>query len=168
MTFHLAKEVSTHNPMLIRTILISEGPVLEIGAGIYSTPLLHWLCKMMGRKLVTYENNPDYYQYAKRFISLGHHIRPIKNWDEMDFKTHWGVILMDHNPDPRRVIDVINFKNNADYIVIHDTDREDKYHMEKAWPHFKYRYTWKDCRPWTTVVSNFKDLSVLGDPLRAT
>jgi len=161
MAFSVAKEKSTHNPMLIKTILISEGPVLEIGAGIYSTPLMHWLCKMLGRKLVTYENSPIFYQYAKRFISRSHHIKLIENWGEMDLKTHWGVVFMDHNPDSRRADDVISFKNNADYIVIHDTDREDKYHMEKAWPHFKYRYTWKDCRPWTTVASNFKDLSNL-------
>lgn len=161
MRVSFAKEKSTHNPMLIKTILISEGPVLEIGAGFFSTPLMHWLCKLMKRKLVTYENNPDYYQFARKFVSRDHSIKLIKDWGEMDYKTHWGVILMDHNPDERRADDVISFKDNADYIVIHDTDREDKYHMEKAWPHFKYRYTWKDCRPWTTVVSNFKDLSEL-------
>lgn len=159
---NFAKEKSTHNPMLIRTILMSEGPVLEIGAGLFSTPLMHWLCKMMGRKLVTYENNPDYYQFARKFVSRDHSIKLIDDWSKMDLKTHWGVVLMDHNPDERRADDVISFKDNADYIVIHDTDREDKYHMEKAYPHFKYIHTWKGCRPWTTVVSNFKDLSSLG------
>jgi len=149
--------------MLIKAIIASEGPVLEIGAGVYSTPLMHWLCQTLGRKLVTYENSPVWYEYARKFRSKGHSIRFIKNWDELDFKTHWGVVFADHNPDPRRVDDVISFKDNADYIVIHDTDREDKYHMEKAWPYFKYRYTWQNCRPWTTVVSNFKDLSDFGN-----
>ena len=147
--------------MLIKTILISEGPVLEIGADIYSTPLLHWLCKMLGRTLVTCENDQDLYMFARKFVSFGHRIRFVKNWNEMDFKTHWGVVLIDHAPDSRRVIDLTNFKDSADYIVVHDTDMEDQYHWEKAWPHFKYRYTWKDCKPWTTVVSNFKDLSNL-------
>ena len=162
MKIGLAKAKSTHNPMLISAVLISDGPVLEIGAGIYSTPLLHWLCKILGKKLVTYENNPEYYRYAKMFVSRHHAIRLIDDWSKIDTKTHWGVVFMDHNPDERRVDDVISFKDSADYIVIHDTDREDKYHMEKAWPYFKYRYTWKDCKPWTTVVSNFKDLSNLG------
>ena len=166
MAFSLAKEKSTHNPMLIKTVLISGGPVLEIGAGIYSTPLLHWLCKLLGRNLVTYENNTEHCQYAKMFVSRHHSIKLIDDWSKIDTKTHWGVVFMDHNPDSRRADDVISFKDRADYIVIHDTDREDKYHMERAWPHFKYRYTWKDCRPWTTVVSNFKNLSSL-DPVRS-
>lgn len=161
MKISLTKAKSTHNPMLIKTIVISDGPVLEIGAGLYSTPLMHWLCKMLGRKLVTYENNPSFYGFAKKFISKGHRVRFIKNWDEMDFKTHWGVVLIDHDPDTRRVIDLINFKDKADYIVIHDTDMEDKYNWGKAWPYFKYRFDWKECRPWTTVVSNFKDLFFL-------
>lgn len=161
MKISLTKAKSTHIPMLIKTVMISQGPVLEIGAGIYSTPLLHWLCKTMNRKLITYENSPDYYHFAKKFASNGHSIRYIESWDGLDFKTHWGVVLIDHDPDSRRVVDLINFKDKADYIVVHDTDLEGQFHWEEAWPHFKYRHTWKDCRPWTTVVSNFKDLSSL-------
>jgi tRNA A58 N-methylase Trm61 len=161
MKISLSKAKSTHNPMLIKTVLVSEGPVLEIGAGIYSTPLLHWLCKMLDRKLVTYENNPEFYKFARKFVSKDHRVSFIEDWDKMDFQTHWGVILVDHDPGSRRVIDLINFKDKADYIVIHDTDLKDPYRWEEAWPHFKYRYTWKACRPWTTVVSNFIDLSLL-------
>src|SRR4051794_35570615 len=132
MKIGLAKEKSTHNPILIKAVLLSKGPVLEIGAGLYSTPLLHWLCKFLGRKLVTYENNADYFSYASMFRSSEHSVKHIQNWEEdMDLKTHWGVVLMDHNPDERRALDVIRFKDNADYIVIHDTNREDKYNMER-------------------------------------
>jgi hypothetical protein len=158
MKISLGKAISTHNPMLIKAIMISNGPVLEVGAGIYSTPLLHWLCQILGRNLVTYENVPDFYIFARKFMSSYHRVRYIKNWDEMDLKTHWGVVLIDHDPHSRRIIDLVNLKDKADYIVVHDTDMEDEFHWEKAWPHFKYRYTWKDCRPWTTVVSNFKNL----------
>lgn len=165
MKVSLAKAKSTHNPMLIKTILISDGPVLEVGAGLYSTPLMHWLCKVLHRKLVTYENDPGFYQFAKKFVSIDHRVKFIESWDKMDFSTHWGVVLIDHSPEERRVVDLINFKDKADYIVVHDTEAEEEYNWEKAWPHFKYRYTWKDCRPWTTVVSNFKDLSVLGKDL---
>lgn len=162
MKVSLAKAKSTHNPMLIKTILISDGPVLEVGAGIYSTPLMHWLCKMLGRKLVTYENDPNFYWFAKKFMSNEHRVKFIESWDKMDFNTHWGVVLIDHSPESRRVVDLINFKDKADYIVVHDTEAKEEYNWGKVWSHFKYRYTWKDCRPWTTVVSNSKDLSSLG------
>ncbi|MCX6702000.1 MAG: hypothetical protein NTX96_02270 [Candidatus Zambryskibacteria bacterium] len=153
-----SKTYSTHNLILIKTLLLSEGPVLELGSGFFSTPLLHWMCKGMGRKLVTYESNPDYLKFAKKFQSQGHTIRFITNWDEVDFKTYWGVVFIDHTTE-RRSVDAINFKDSADYIIIHDTNTPDEYGYDKVWPHFKYRYDWKDCRPWTTVVSNFMDVS---------
>jgi hypothetical protein len=156
-----AKNWTTHNAMLIRTVLLSTGPVLEVGGGPFSTPLLHWLCKLMDRRLITYESDPVFFKFAKGFASRLHSIRFIEDWDKMDFDTHWGVVLIDHHPDERRVVDVINFSEKADYIVIHDTEKEKKYGFEQAWPMFKYRYTWKECKPWTTVVSNFKDLSNL-------
>jgi hypothetical protein len=160
-----AKEYSTHNSMLIKTVLMSKGPVLEVGAGFYSTPLLHWLCKNLDRLLITYESDPTFFAFARNFMSRGHRIRFIKNWDDMDFKTHYGVVLIDHSPKrPRtRGMDALKFKDTADYIVIHDTGPviEEKYGYEAIWPHFKYRYTWKEAQPWTTVVSNFKKLSNL-------
>lgn len=147
--------------MLIKVVQMSEGPILEIGSGPFSTPLLHWLCHEKGRKLITYENVPDYFKFAKGFQSRNHRILFVKNWEEIDAKKHWGVALIDHEPAERRRADILKLKDNADYIIIHDTEREDKYGFQKIWPLFKYRYDWKGCRPYTTVVSNFKDLSSL-------
>ena len=150
--------------MLIKIVLKSRGDVVEVGSGFFSTPLLHWLCKGMNRKLITYESDPDYFKFAKKFQSLGHTIRLIENWDEMDFKTHRGVVFIDHVPE-RRSTDILNFKDKADYIVIHDTEA-DSYNYETVWSHFKYRYDWKDCRPWTSVVSNFNDVSVWDNAIK--
>lgn len=159
--FHNPKSWSTHMPMLIKTVLISKGDVLEIGGGVFSTPLLHWLCKLQGRRLVTYENDPTTYEFVRQFQSHIHSVRWIDNWDEMDFKKHWGVVFIDHHPEPRRAVDAINFKDKADYIVMHDTEKPHKYGYDGVWEHFKYVHHWKDCRPWTSVVSNYKDLSKL-------
>jgi len=160
------KAWSTHMPMLIKCVQMSDGPVLEIGSGLFSTPLLHWLCYEKGRKLITYENNLDYFSFAKSFQSRNHRIRFIKDWDEIDTeaKMHWSVVLIDHTPEERRKIDAIRLKEKADYIIIHDTDCESKYGFDEVWPHFKYRYDWRGCRPWTTVVSNFKDVSKIEKP----
>jgi hypothetical protein len=152
---------TTHMTMLLKVIGNSTGPVLEVGGGPFSTPLLHWMCKMQNRKLVTYENEPMFYQMCKTFQSGLHTIRFIENWDDMDFNTHWGVVFIDHHPDVRRVFDLINFKDKADYIVCHDTEKRDKYSWDKANKLFKYQYIWKDCRPWTSVYSNFKSLEFL-------
>ena len=160
------KNWTTHMPMLLEVLLNSEGDVMEIGGGTYSTPLLHWLCKIQGRRLVTYENDPIFYKLESRFKSKNHSIRFIKNWDDIP-QRRWGVIFIDHHPSERRIIDLIKFKDCADYLIFHDAERNDKYEWSQAESHFKYQYIDKSCKPWTGVVSNFKELDFLnGEVLR--
>jgi hypothetical protein len=70
------------------------------------------------------------------------------------------VVFIDHAPGIRRFQDVINFKDTADYIVMHDTESEQYkvYGYDKAWSYFKYRYDWVDGQPNASVVSNFYPL----------
>lgn len=157
----LEKGYSTHMGILIKILQVSEGDVVELGAGPFSTPLLHWLCKDMDRRLISYENDEEFYNFAKRFQSRLHRIRFIDDWNQLDTKTHRGVVFIDHMPDSRRGTDTVRFKDSTDYIVLHDTDCPDIFGYENIWKHFKYIYTWKECRPWVSVVSNFKDLSKL-------
>jgi hypothetical protein len=72
------------------------------------------------------------------------------------------MVFVDHHPPERRMIETSRFKDVADYIVIHDTERESReYNRSEILDGFKYRHDWKDCKPWTSVFSNFKDLSFL-------
>jgi len=145
--------------VLVKVLYLSTGDVVELGAGLYSTPLLHWICKDMNRKLLTYENDPDYHSYARQYRSRLHSIVLVQNWDKMDTKTRRGVVFVDHSPMNRRAVETIRFKNTAELIVMHDT--EDKKEYIDIWPHFKYTYTWIACRPWVSVVSNFTNLDLL-------
>lgn len=155
----LKKGYTTYMGVLIRVLITSQGDVVELGAGPFSTPLLHWICKDMNRKLISYEIDSKYYEYARQYRSWLHKIVLVNDWDEVDSKTHRGVVFIDHNPFNRRAPDTIKFKDNADYIVMHDTDCEQDF--EVVWPNFKYNYTWKECRPWVSVVSNSSNLSFL-------
>lgn len=163
MNINQEKAWTTHIGILVKVLLISEGDVIELGAGPYSTPLLHWICKDMHRKLISYENNPEYNDYARQFRSYFHKVVFVKDWDEIDCATHRGVVLIDHDPMTRRAVDAIRFKDSADFIVLHDTEKEGYY--SEVWPHFKYIYIWKASRPWVSVVSNFKDVNGLAKPL---
>lgn len=138
---------------------MTDGPVLELGTGLFSTPLLHWLCKEKQRKLVSCESVTDFFEFPKSFRSKNHTVHFIDDWDKLDNKEHWSVIFIDHTVE-RRAIDAIRFKDSADYIVIHDTE-SNEYGYDKVWQYFKYRYDWKECRPWTTVVSNIFDVTKL-------
>lgn len=151
---------TTHMTMLIKVLQNSEGSVMELGGGPFSTPLLHWLCKMQNRKLVTYESDPQYYRLCRGFQSHLHRVRFIEDWDTIPLEK-WGVIFIDHHPDKRRVVDLIKFKDHADYLVMHDTEKEEKYELYKAFPLFKNVFQWNEAKPWTSVFSNLKDLNFL-------
>jgi hypothetical protein len=159
---NISKNYTTHISVLVKVLQLSKGTVIECGGGIFSTPILHWLCKDMDRELITHEQDPTYYAFERTFQSRQHHIKFVENWDDIKIPKHVGMVFIDHHPPERRMMETLRFMNVADYIVIHDTERPDrKYNLPEVFERFKYRYDWKDCRPWTSVVSNLKDLSNL-------
>jgi hypothetical protein len=48
---------ATHIPLLIRVFDISEGDVLEVGTGWFSTLVLHWLAHIYKRQVYSYSTN---------------------------------------------------------------------------------------------------------------
>lgn len=162
MKIRLKKEASTHIPMLIKAIQLTKGPVLELGAGIFSTPLLHWLCAEDKRPLLTYERDPEYYGFARKFLSKKHRVVLIDKWDKIDTKTHWSVVLVDQ--DTERGKTAILLKDSADFIILHDSEYPELYGYDEVYAHFKYIYHWTFCKPYTTVVSNFKSMENIKEP----
>ncbi len=152
-----SKAYSTHNPFLIEYVQKTTGPVLELGSGVFSTPLLHWLCR--NRDLYTYENNPEYYHFARKFRSKFHRIRPIDKWEDLKPDKHYSIVFIDFSAKGsiKRGEMAIRFKDHADFIILHDTEppREKEYGYDKVWKHFRYRRDWKECSTWTSVLSTF-------------
>lgn len=156
----LTKGWTTHIPILVKLIMQPDfkGDVVEFGGGPSSTPLLHWLCKEKGVKLISYENEPSYYEFEKQFQSKDHSVRFVEDWNKIEIKNKIGLLFIDHHPYEQRSIDAIRFKDKANYVVLHDTEKPDKYGYNKVWQHFLYKHTWKKCKPWTSVLSNYKDV----------
>lgn len=156
------KQMSTHMLTLMRALAETTGDVCEMGAGFYSTALLHWLC-LGKRKLFTYENDPEYYHYAWKFRTNEHRARKTEDFSDVDYDRHYSVVFIDHTADRgknphKRGDDAMKFKN-ADLIVLHDTEKPEEYGYDKVFPHFRYRYDWKGCYPWASVVSNKIDVT---------
>lgn len=159
----------SHLPILMKLMEMTDGSMLELGTGLFSTPYLHWACYDKKRKLVSYENKKDFYDL---FIfnderELGndysyHEMKFVENWDDIDISEHWSIALIDHNPGKRRKEEMKRLAKNADYIVVHDTDpRNDWYYKySEYFSLFKYRYDTK-IYPMTSVFSNTKDLLCL-------
>lgn len=159
-----APHYCSHLPILIKVLQLSDGPVLEMGMGPFSTPVMHWLCLEMKRPLVSYDTDPEYFETNKTFENSGHKINLVNNWDDADIEnTHWGVAFLDHAPDYRRKEDVKRLVNNVDYLILHDseTSKDQYFHYSEIYPLFKYQYGYKRQSPFSAVLSNSKDLTNL-------
>lgn len=158
----LEMETSTHFPALLRVLELTDGAVLELGSGLFSTPLLHWVCFEKRRKLVTCEGYKHYLEFAEKFQTPWHEVRFADPTKPLKIPGKFSVVFVDHSPKrPRtRGDDAILYKD-AEYVVLHDAGKESnpKYGYEAAYKHFKYRFDWEGAYPHTTVLSNTKNLS---------
>lgn len=137
---------ATHLPALTRCVAETSGPVLELGMGNYSTPILHEMCK--GRELVSCDHELSWTNRFSQYDNGDHQVLFVEDWDKSDvFEKTWDVVLVDHNPPARRAVDILRLK--ARYIVVHDAE-----HFESALSKFKYRHDYNGMQPQTSVVSN--------------
>ena len=154
---------STHLPVLLEALNRTTGDVLELGAGTYSTPVLHWLCRAQKRNLLTIESHGKWSWFCSQYLATDTHKHlHIPEWDDAEdaINKEWDVVLVDHSPSERRVKEIVKLANLAKYIVIHDSDaRKDReYHYSTIYPLFKYRFDFTEVEPATTVLSNFFDV----------
>ena len=168
---HFKASDGSHIPVLVRMVLATTGPILELGTGFYSTPLLHWLCVAAKRRLVSCESHPSYYAVALNYATDWHKIVLVDDWDKLDLTPgtdpllRWSFVLVDHGPGPRRRVEFHRVANLADYIVAHDTEpNNDKYyHYSFIADIYRYRYDYTKLYPNTSVFSNFHSLEWLRD-----
>lgn len=156
----------SHLPVLMKLVYETTGDVLELGMGLYSTPFLHWAC-YPNRTLFSYESDRECYELNKQYKNgLQHQVFYVENWNDAFIdrgSSHiWDVALVDHAPSQRRVVEIERLKDSAKYIVVHDTQRNKRFcNFESIYPLFKYRYDYTKAVPYTTVLSNFVDVSSL-------
>jgi hypothetical protein len=149
----------SHLPVLMKVVGMTTGPILELGTGWNSTPVLHWMCYPTKRKLVSYDAQEKYMDVANMFVDDFHEVHLVSDWDAIDLTPEWSVAFVDHSPNTRRIIDIKRLVH-ADYVVVHDTElRRDKdYGYSEIYPLFKYHYKYRDVYPHTSVLSNKHDL----------
>lgn len=154
---------ATHLPMLMGMMSRTAGPVLELGCGYYSTPILHEICKFQKRLLVSVEEKPDWLKQFAELKTAGHEfclsddraavLQMLENID-------WGLVFIDNEPVEYRKLDIDRLRKNADCFVIHDTENA-AYQFEPVLRTFKYRFDYKFLTPWTSVVSDCLKLDFL-------
>ncbi len=156
----------SHMPVLAKIMDLSDGPVLELGMGIYSTPLLDMMCKEQKRELISYDNDPKWFKENEKWTSDYHKVYFVEDWDEIEVElvtSHWGVAFIDHKPAKRRKVEMKLLAQHANYVIVHDTEPESDKFFKYTWMHKYYKYQWNytKARPHTSVFSNFIDLQGL-------
>jgi len=151
---------ATHLPILAAFAARTQGPVLEMGTGYYSTPVLHGICHL--RRLVSIDNNGPFMQQFLDLRSPFHEFHHVPDWNAWDGKlieTPWDVAFVDHAPGERRAIDIEKLRRWARFIVVHDThpDAVKELGFEPLFSSFRYRLDYTRLVPWTTVLSDKAD-----------
>ena len=147
------------------------GPVMEFGCGMGSTRQLSELCKEQGRHLYSFDTEEQYLAMFKECESNMHSFhRIINNWHiAQDICPNPSVMLIDHAPGERRIVDMKNYSDkDFGIMVVHDTQpppTSADYGYERVWPLFKYRVNLEVVkhesghnRTWASAVSNVIDV----------
>jgi hypothetical protein len=163
--------------MLTKCVSRTDGCVLELGCGAYSTPILHELLADAGRSLLSVDSDREWMVqfedlrcewHRLECVGMTDHFRKTGQPLSTDFEVwaqcpmidahDWAVVLVDHRPGERRKDDILRLRNRARYIVVHDTEAA-CYGYEPILSKFKYRFDYKrETAAWTTVVSDLAKL----------
>jgi len=154
-------EYVSHVPLLLAAMARSSGPVLELGAGLGSTPALHGACALARRRLVTLDSDP---LWLAKFAGYGrdwHAMRLVRSFADLpEYGEPWGLVLVDHGEARLRGASIAALRH-AELLVVHDTDYPQLYGYEPVLSEFRYRYDWKRMYPQTTIVSDTLDVAAL-------
>ena len=162
----LNKNYCSYYPALVKALEMTSGDVLELGAGLFSTMFLHWMCLHQDRKLITYENNRDYYEMVKhcdgdRHENDFHKIFFVHDWDSIVVERPWGIAFVDHGPGERRIKEIERLESYAQCLVVHDSQgrHDSKYHYSEIYPLFKYRQLYGSFQSQAILLSNYIDVT---------
>ena len=139
-------DYSSHRPMLWLAINnVKDGAVVEFGCGEGSTELL----SLTGERFISFETNEKWAEnYPKTKLTIDYSkvkVSPL------------GVLFIDSAPGEQRKDLVELHKDNADVIIIHDTEEgaQEIYGIRDVLNSFKYRLNYyPKGNPGTTALSN--------------
>lgn len=122
----------SHLVPLAAALGATDGPVLEIGCGHWSTPFLVRYCGAAGRRLLSVEHDG---RWLPQDDCLAYY-KP--DWERIVTPSYdvvlpqlatmkWAVVLLDHWPAGRRAVDALLFRGRAEAILIHDARKAAKH-----------------------------------------
>ena len=152
---------ATHLPALAGCVAHTDGPVLELGSGLYSTPVLHAMCQ--GRELVTTDSNAAWLDRLRYMESDTHRFVHVEDWERLPLLDRdWSVALVDQSPGRSRARTIARLKDRAEFIVVHDSQAHEYYGFEPLLSSFRFRADFFEpgIKVRTTVVGDVRDIPI--------
>jgi hypothetical protein len=119
----LDQKFMTHLPSLFAALLATDGPVLEIGAGFGSTPILRAYCQATEREFLSIEGSEQKWADAVGAeYDAGYSTLPRLA------ERKWSVVFVDNAPALRRGADAMLFMDSSEFVVIHDWESAEVQH----------------------------------------
>jgi len=159
-------DYGSHFPILATAVARTVGPVLELGCGDWSTPMLHYMCK--NRYLLSADGDLEWLRKFAGGYSCPrrHEFRHVPNWEQWTAleDLHWSVALVDCAPGEERWKLIKRLAHRCMYIVAHDSETDYKsggnYQYDKIIPLFEYVSEFCRFRPYTLVLSNEREFGI--------
>lgn len=151
---------ATHLAVLLACLKATTGPILELGAGLFSTPLFHAFS--WSRYARSIEQNKEWVDrlnalYRDTADNGNHEIIWTADYASAEITDkQWSVALVDHATHSRAP-DLARLKGHAELIVFHDAEVE---LWQPTLAMFAHRFTCK-VMPETAVVSDRQSLDWL-------
>lgn len=134
----VAVQYQSHLPALLACIAVTDGPVLELGVGHFSTPHLHALCLATKRNLVSVEQNKEWHVEFKKYdhietrhshrfshaVMFGEYIEVLTR-SSISYIAPWSVAFIDGSPGGKARADL--FKHLlplSEFVVVHDAQKD--------------------------------------------
>jgi hypothetical protein len=119
----VAVKYQSHLPALLACIAVTDGPVLELGVGHFSTPHLHALCGAMGRELVSVEPDEKWrVEFANKYTGPNHTFT--SEWMHPHMRD-WSVAFIDHSPGgANRAAAFKALIEECEFVVVHDAQKD--------------------------------------------
>ena len=148
---------STHLEALAWAVFRSQGAIVELGGGNYSTP---WLHSIPDRDIWTVEADVEWEGHLRRWEGPRHHVIHDARMEIPWEAARPGVVFIDHDQaTPSRADSIRQARaRKADYIVVHDTNPEvfpwaGQPGLPQALGEFAEQWTFKEFSQWTTVLA---------------
>lgn len=165
-------------PLALAALISSPGDFLELGMGLFSTPLLHKIAHHQKRHLISIDTNLEWMnKFIIYNVTRKHKLYHLKSKDELNnygLEREWSLVLIDHCYSETRAFNAIAFAQKAQLVVVHDSEKaaERAYMYEKKnmTGYFKHVCKFNLLRKpengysSTTLMSNFIDLEAILKP----